>query len=239
MDTRELLIQAREGHAKAREQVICENAGLVYHVAKRFRGRGQELEDLIQVGYIGLMKAVDHFNLEMEVKFSTYAVPLIIGEIKRFLRDDGMLRVSRSLKETAARLYRRKEELERATGQEVGLSELAQALGISREEATEALGAVSQVESLSQPAAVGKEGRELLLEELLACDRHFDEELISRLALDKVLQQLEAREQYLIRERYFGEKTQAEVAAGLGISQVQVSRLEKKILHTLRAALGV
>lgn len=238
MDNAEGLLLARKGDKEARERLICENAGLVYSIVKRFLGRGQEAEDLVQVGNIGLIKAIDKFDLSYDVQFSTYAVPMIVGEIKRFLRDDGMLKVSRTLKENAGRIYRLREEIEHSEGREPGLSELAERLEMSFEDASAAVSACSDVESLYQPAGTGKDGKEICLMDRIEEEEHFDDVLLSRMALSSALASLTERERTIIIRRYYEDRTQTEIAKELGVSQVQVSRLEKKILGTMRRQLS-
>ena len=230
-----LIRRVHEGDKEAREQLTEENMGLVYTVVQRFLGRGCDREDLIQIGSIGLLKAIDHFDTAYEVRFSTYAVPMIAGEIKRFLRDDGMIRVSRMLKESAAKAWRAREELKKRNGQEPTMEEIALETGISAEELVQALDAVADVESLSQTVYSG-DGQPVLLGDRLP-DRHDrNEELLNRMLLRELLQLLEPREQEIIRLRYFDDRTQVQVAQQLGMTQVQVSRAEKRILVKLRRA---
>lgn len=228
-----LIKQVHEGDKAAREQLIEENMGLVYTVAQRFRGRGCEMEDLIQIGSIGLMKAIDHFDLNYDVRFSTYAVPMITGEIRRFLRDDGILKISRVLKETAAKAWRAQEELTWRSGTAPTVQEIAWEIGISPEELAEAMDAVSEVESLSQTIYSG-DGTPVLLGDHLPDRRDRNEELLNRLLLAQMLELLEDEEKEIIQMRYFDELTQVQVAEKLGMTQVQVSRAEKRILKKLR-----
>ena len=217
-----LIKQVHEGDKKAREQLVEENMGLVYTVAQRFLGRGCDREDLIQIGSIGLLKAIDHFDCTFEVRFSTYAVPMITGEIRRFLRDDGMIKVSRLLKESAARAYHAKEILEKQSGREPTMEEISRETGISTEDLVLAMEAVSDVESLSQTIYSG-DGTPVLLGDRLPDKQDRAEELLNRMLLAQLIQLLEADEQELIRLRYFEEQT-----------QVQVSRAEKRILKKMR-----
>ena len=228
-----LIKQVHEGDKKAREQLVEENMGLVYTVAQRFLGRGCDREDLIQIGSIGLLKAIDHFDCTFEVRFSTYAVPMITGEIRRFLRDDGMIKVSRLLKESAARAYHAKEILEKQRGREPTMEEISRETGISTEDLVLAMEAVSDVESLSQTIYSG-DGTPVLLGDRLPDKQDRAEELLNRMLLAQLIQLLEADEQELIRLRYFEEQTQVQVAARLGMTQVQVSRAEKRILKKMR-----
>lgn len=230
-----LIANAHAGDKGSREQLINENMGLVYTVVQRFQGRGCEREDLIQIGSIGLMKAIDHFDPVYEVRFSTYAVPMIAGEIKRFLRDDSMIHVSRILKETAAKANRVREMLHQQTGMEPAIEEIARETGISREELVLAMESAAEVESLSQTVFSG-DGTPVLLEDRLPDQTDYNEELLNRMLLSELLKVLEEDEQQLIRLRYFEEKTQIQTAAALGMTQVQVSRAEKRILKKMRSS---
>jgi RNA polymerase sporulation-specific sigma factor len=232
-----LIKRVHAGDKEAREQLIEENMGLVYTVVHRFTGRGCEMEDLVQIGSIGLIKAIDHFDLSFDVKFSTYAVPMITGEIKRFLRDDGMIKVSRMLKESAAKACRAREELSRKRGTEPTMEELSQETGIAPEELVLAMEAVSDVESLSQTVYSG-DGSPVLLGDRVPDGQDHNEELLNRLLLTQLLQLLSEEEQEVIRLRYFEDYTQVQVARKLGMTQVQVSRSEKRILKKLREGAG-
>lgn len=232
-----LIAKAHEGDKEARERLIEENMGLVYTVARRFLGRGCEWEDLVQLGSIGLLKAVNHFDQSFEVKFSTYAVPMISGEIQRYLRDNSMLKVSRILKEEAARIYRAKEELEKRSGTEPTMTELARETGISPEEIVLAMEAVADVESLSQTVYSG-DGSPVLLGDRLPDRKDRNEALLNQMLLSQLVGMLAEEEQELIRLRYFEDCTQVQVAARLNMTQVQVSRAEKRILKKLRAGAG-
>lgn len=228
-----LIRRSHEGDQQAKAQLVKENTGLVWCVAKRYFHRGTEAEDLFQVGSIGLLKAIDKFDLSFDVKFSTYAVPMISGEIRRFLRDDGMLRVSRSLKELAYHACRAKERLQERCGCEPTVSELAEELGVAREELVMAMEAGSEIESLYQPI-YQKDGQEIRLQDKLAAPAGGQERVLEHMMLGSLLETLGARERRLIWLRYFAERTQAQAGQELGISQVQVSRMEKRILRRLR-----
>ena len=234
--TLSLIQRAHQGDKEARDTLIEENMGLVYSVARRFLGRGVDQEDLFQIGSIGLIKAVDKFDPAFQVRFSTYAVPMITGEIKRFLRDDGMLQVRRSLKETACKAYQAREELERSLGREPTLAEIAQALEADREELILALESGAEVESLQQTIFQG-DGSSIQLEDKLEAEGDSQEELLNRVLLEEILGVLPGQERALLYQRFFQERTQAEIARELGISQVQVSRMEKRILKQLRQRL--
>lgn len=236
METLALLKLAHEGDKNARDTLIEENIGLVWSIVKRFRNRGVDMEDLFQIGSIGLIKAVDKFDLKYEVQFSTYAVPMIAGEIKRFLRDDGILKVSRSLKETAGKAYGVREMLEKETGREPTTAEIARELGITVEDLVLAMEAGTQVESLQQVIYQG-DGGDISLMDKLEQKENVNERVVDRIFLEEILGTLEGKERELIFKRYFQEKTQSAIAEEMGISQVQVSRLEKRILENMRGRL--
>ena len=232
-DTIALIEQSHGGDKEARDKLVKNNMGLVWSIVRRFGNRGHELEDLFQVGSIGLMKAIDKFDTAFDVKFSTYAVPMITGEIKRFLRDDGMIKVSRSLKENAAKIAAAQNRLQKELGREVALSELSEATGLPVEEIVMALEANVEVESIYK-SVYQSDGNEVCLMDRLPEKKDANERLLNHLLLSQLMEQLEDMERELIVLRYFRDKTQVEVAGLLGISQVQVSRLEKKILLRLR-----
>lgn len=231
-----LIGRAHQGDKEARDTLFEENVGLIYSVARRFLGRGVEMEDLFQIGSIGLLKAVDHFDTAFDVKFSTYAVPMITGEIKRFLRDDGMLKVSRSLKENHYRIYQVREELERRLGREPTLTEISGEIGIPMEELVLTMESKVEVESLHRTIYQG-EGTEISLMDKLPEKENQQELLLDRIFLEEILDTLEPKERQLIYMRYFKDMTQTEIAGELGVSQVQVSRMEKRILQNLRKKL--
>ena len=232
-DTMEYIRRAHQGDKEARDALVTENMGLIWSIVRRFAGRGYELEDLFQIGSIGLMKAIDKFDLSMDVKLSTYAVPMITGEIRRFLRDDGMIKVSRPLKELAAKTGAARERLEFSLGREPTIEELAREVGASREEVAVSLEAGAQVESLYAPMP-GGEDTSLSLLERLSDENRENEEALDRVILRELLGSLEKRERELIVRRYFYDQTQTKIADIMGISQVQVSRMEKKILKKMR-----
>ena len=228
-----LITKSQQGDKKARDTVFEENTGLIYSVAKRFVGRGVEMEDLIQIGSIGLLKAVDHFNASFEVKFSTYAVPMIAGEIKRYLRDDGILKVSRSLKENCVRICSAREKLEKELGREPVMEEIAQSAQLSVDEVVMSLESGAEVESLHKIIYQG-DGNDISLMDRLQEKENGQDAALNRIFLDEILKKLDARERQLIYMRYFKDMTQTEIAAEMGISQVQVSRMEKRILKQLK-----
>ena len=232
-ETRELLRLTKEGDEDAREKIVVNNMGLIWSVVKRFTNRGYDPEDLFQIGSIGLLKAVDKFDLSYDVKFSTYAVPMITGEIKRFLRDDGMIKVSRSLKENAYKIRQAMEAFSVEHQREATLEELAQKTHLAREEIVVAMEANKDVESLQQPTYQG-DGSEILLMDRLTKEKDEEEAVINHVILEESMENLSSEEKELIQYRYFEGKTQQEIAGILHISQVQVSLLEKKILRRLR-----
>ncbi len=233
MDTLELIELAKNGDKQARDRIVNENIGLVWSIVRRFANRGHEMEDLFQIGSIGLIKSIDKFDTSFDVRFSTYAVPMITGEIKRFLRDDGMIKVSRTLKETANKVRITREILNNRMNREPTINEIADEIGIAEEEIVMALESNAEVESLHKTIYQG-DGNAIFLIDKLVEKKDENESLIDRLALKEVLESLDEKEQEIIKLRYFEEKTQTEIAKVMGISQVQVSRLEKKILKNMR-----
>lgn len=205
----------------------------MWAVARRFIGRGHELEDLYQIGCIGLMKCIDKFDLSFDVKFSTYAVPMISGEIKRFLRDDGMIKVSRTLKETAYKVKKARDEIVHQTGQEPKIEELSELLQIDEEEIVASLEANVEVESIHK-TIYQNDGNAIYLIDKIADQEDEKEDLLNHIVLEELMDGLEKTEQRIIQMRYYENKTQTEIAREIGISQVQVSRLEKKILKKMR-----
>lgn len=231
--TIELIARAKEGDLDARSQVADENLGLVWSVARRFMNRGHELEDLYQIGCIGLLKSIDKFDLQYDVKFSTYAVPMIMGEIRRFLRDDNYIKVSRSVKELACKITQTKEAMIKENGEEPGIDDLAAALSVEREEIVFAMEASKEVESIYKTVS-GANGDELLLIDRMKSKEDESGKIIEHMTVEQLIEQLPETEKELIRLRYYEDKTQAEIGRQLGISQVQVSRMEKKILKWMR-----
>lgn len=227
------IAKAQAGDTHTREVLIEENLGLVHHIVRRFLGRGYDAEDLFQIGTIGLMKAIDKFDLNYDVKFSTYAVPMISGEIKRFLRDDGMVKVGRALKENGFKVKAVRERLTHSLGREPTLEEVAKGSGLSAEEVVMALEAGAEVESIYK-SVYQADGSEIFLIDKLTVEDKEKETLMNQMLIKQLLEELGEQERELITLRFFGEQTQTEVAKKLGISQVQVSRLEKKILIGMR-----
>jgi len=233
---KKLLELAHDGDKAARDTMVKENMGLIWSIVRRFNNRGYELEDLFQIGSIGLMKAIDKFDTSFEVKFSTYAVPMITGEIKRFLRDDGLIKVSRSIKENGAKIKQARERLQAERGRDITLQELSEETGMERAEIVMALEANGEVESIYKTYAP-ENGKETCLADRLPQEKDSHEVLINHMLLEQLLKELKQEERQLIQMRYFEECTQMQVAEKLGISQVQVSRMEKKILLSMRKKL--
>lgn len=233
--TREWLRRAKEGDKAAKEKLVTENTGLVWNVIRGFHGRGYDIEDLFQIGCMGLIKSIDRFDLSYDVKFSTYAVPLISGEIKRFFRDDGMIKVSRKWKEEGYKLYQVSGRLSYELGREPTIEELSLACELPIDEVMLALEANAEVDSLNK--AIQMEGKEITLMERIPSETDMEEQVVTHLALRQAMKELTDREQKIIFMRYFQNKTQTEIAKELGVSQVQISRLEKKVLKKMRSNL--
>ena len=226
--------KAQSGDKEARDSLVTANIGLVYMVLKRFLNRGHEQEDLFQIGTIGLMKAIDKFDVTKEFSFSTYAVPMIIGEIRRFLRDDGIIHVSRQVKDNARRIAVVKEVMKKSSNCDPTIEDLVRETGLSAEEILVAMEASTEVESIYQPVGRSKDGSQLVLADQLEDSRTSELELINRITVSQMLGTLGERDRKLIELRYLEGKTQSESAKILGMNQVAVSRLEKKILLFLR-----
>lgn len=225
----ELIARAQAGDRHASEQLVLDNTGLVWSVARRFFGRGVDPDDLYQLGCVGFLKAVEGFDLEYGTQFSTYAVPKIAGEIRRFLRDDGAIKVSRSLKERSATVKAARQRLMNELGREPSLSELSDATGFTPEDIAAAETATSSAQSLQKQT--GEEG--FSLEQVLTCG-NMEEDMIERIALRQAISNLAERDRMVIELRYFRGLTQEKISHIIGVSQVQVSRIEKKALLQLR-----
>ena len=232
-----LLRRIAAGDATAREELILENTGLVHSVVKRFLGRGHEPEDLFQIGCIGLIKASDKFDSSYGVKFSTYAIPMIMGEIKRFIRDDGIIKVSRHLKETAAKAMTLRTQLIDKNGCEPSIKELSEQLNISSAELASAISANTKPESLYSGYDNDSDDGRLLIDRI-ENGTDYEREITDKIAIHQLFSELAPKEQKLLYLRYFKQKTQAAIAEYMGISQVQVSRLEKKLLLKMRSRLS-
>ncbi|MCX7923646.1 MAG: RNA polymerase sporulation sigma factor SigF [Clostridia bacterium] len=234
-----LIDKAKNGDKLAQSIVVEKNVGLVWSIVKRFQNRGYETDDLFQIGCIGLIKAINKFDNTFDVRFSTYAVPMIIGEIKRFIRDDGIIKVSRSLKEISNKARITKEVMSKELGREPTISEMAERLNVSSEELVMALEAGCSPESLYNTIGDGDNSPILLIDRIDGEASNKEIDLIDKIALRQVLDTLTARERQIIILRYFKEKTQVQIAKMLGISQVQVSRIEKKILNDIKQKINL
>ncbi|MGB9885907.1 MAG: SigF/SigG family RNA polymerase sporulation sigma factor [Moorellales bacterium] len=232
--TRELLRRVREGDEEARQTLISCHLKLVFNLVRRFEHRGYDLEDLFQVGTIGLIKAIDHFDLGYEVRFSTYAVPMIVGEIKRFLRDDHPVKVSRALREVAWRVHEMQQRLSRELGREPSVAELAEALSMPREEIVAAMEALQLPESIHEKI-YEDDGDPLLRLDQLAENR--EATWFDKIAIKDLIRRLPPKQRQVIVLRFFADYTQTQVAQIMGLSQVQISRLERQALANLRKLL--
>ena len=233
-ETLKLIIDAQNGDREAEETLVVKNAALVKSIVKGYVGRGAEYEDLFQTGCIGLIKAIKGYDSQYELRFSTYAVPMISGEIKRFLRDDGIIKVSRSFKENAVKIYRAQEKLKRETGREPTLSELSKECGLTEEEITQSLDAVREPISIYEPMYNSDGDSKMLLVDTVASEEGTENKVIDKLLLQKLMQELTERERKILLLRFFRDKTQSEIAGMMGVSQVQISRIITKSLEKLR-----
>lgn len=232
--TIELILEAQKGSQKAQEILVNNNLGLVRSVVRRFLNRGYDRDDLFQLGCIGLIKAIQKFDFSFGVRFSTYAVPMIIGEIKRFLRDDGIIKVSRSLKQTVIRVKMAKERLQKEYGGEPTLQQIADDLGITKEEIVMALDSNVYPEYLYDVIYHDDGSPIHLIDKISETDSLEDNDVVDRIMLQEAIAKLEPRERQIIFLRYFKDQTQTEIAKILGISQVQVSRIEKRVLQNMK-----
>ena len=232
----DLLLRARSGDENARQELISGNLRLVLSIIQRFTGRRENMDDLFQVGCIGLVKAVDNFNVEMDVKFSTYAVPMIIGEIRRYLRDNNAIRISRSVRDLAYRAMQAREELMAQKESEPTVAEIAERLGEKKEAVLHAMEAIVEPISLYEPVT-NEGGDSLYLMDQLADTSGGDEAWLENIVLREAMKVLNERERKIINLRFYNNKTQMEIADEIGISQAQVSRLEKGALEKMRKQL--
>ena len=227
--------KAQAGDKVALEKIIKDNNGLIWSIVKRFNGRGHELEDLYQIASLGFIKSIKRFNSDFDVKLSTYAVPYMIGEIKRYIRDDGPVKVSRSIKDLGIKIRELQKEAMKKRGEEIKIKEIAKELKVGVEDIILAMEASNSVESIENSKHINnKEGKSVSLLDTLSADKNEEEMITNKLAIGQLIKDLKERDKKLILLRYYKEKTQAQVADILGISQVQVSRIEKKILENMR-----
>lgn len=236
-ETMELILKSQGGDQEAKDRLVKHNIGLVRSVLRGFKNRGYDQDDLFQIGSIGLLKAIDKFDHSYKVRFSTYAVPMISGEIKRFLRDDGIIKVSRSLKQTANQVRYTQEMLSKLLGREPTIQEVSDELNIDKEDIVMALESSYHPEYLYD-VVYHNDGKPLYLIDRVSSDEDSEKEMIDSILLKEILSQLEKRDRQVIILRYFKDKTQVEVAKTLGISQVQVSRIEKRIIEDMKKMLA-
>lgn len=232
-ETQELLLKAKAGDMQAREDLIAGNLRLVLSVIQRFANRGENADDLFQVGCIGLIKAIDNFNTDLDVKFSTYGVPMIVGEIRRYLRDNSTMRVSRAMRDTAYKVLQAKEAYMAQHQREPSIEEIAKILDVKREDVVFALDAILEPVSLYEPV-YSDSGDTICVMDQVKDNKNNDEMWVERIALKEAVDHLTEREQKILSMRFFQGKTQMEVSAEIGISQAQVSRLEKNALRQIR-----
>lgn len=230
---KELFEKIKKGDMNARQEFICGNLRLVLSILRRFNNRGENIDDLFQIGCIGLIKALDNFDTSHDVKFSTYAVPMIIGEIRRYLRDNNAIRVSRSMRDTAYKALAVKERLTADNGKEPTIEEIAKALDMPREDVSVALDAILDPVSLQEPI-YHDGGDAVFVMDQIADDKNADESWLEKISLKEAMRKLNERERHILTMRFFQGKTQMEVASEIGISQAQVSRLEKNALGHMR-----
>lgn len=226
------------GNEAALEDLINRNNGLIWSIVKRFNGRGHELEDLYQIGVLGFIKSIKRFDLSFEVKLSTYAVPYMIGEIKRYIRDDGPVKVSRSIKELSIKIKELQKEYFIKRGEEITINQIAMELKTSREDIILAMESTNAIESIEGSSYTNqKDGNHISLIETLSNHQNEEEMITNKLTVNQLIGNLEARDKEIILLRFYKEKTQAQVAKILGITQVQVSRIERRILGNMRTKL--
>lgn len=235
-EVKELILRSQQGDQSARDLIVQKNMRLVWSVVQRFLNRGYEPDDLFQIGSIGLLKSVDKFDLSYDVKFSTYAVPMIIGEIQRFIRDDGTVKVSRSLKETGNKIRKAKDELSKTLGRVPTVNEIAELLELSPEEVIMAQEASRSPASIHETVYENDGDPITLLDQI---DNGEEGRWFDKIALKEAINELDEREKLIVYLRYYKDQTQSEVAVRLGISQVQVSRLEKKILQQMKGRMDL
>ena len=229
----EMIYKAQNGDQEAMTIMIEENKGLVWSIVKRFSQRGYEIDDLYQIGSLGLIKAIKKFDTSFEVKLSTYAVPYILGEIKRFIRDDGPVKVSRSIKELAIKIREVQQEYMKKYGKDIKVEELAKILKVTKEDIAIALDSFRPVDSIYDVTYQGDE-EGLTIMDKISNNINETNKVVDKICLTQLIENLEAREKQLILLRYYKGKTQSEVAKILGVTQVQVSRIEKKILNSMK-----
>lgn len=232
MDTLTLINRAHQGDKLARDKILIENTGLIWSIVRRFLNRGHEGEDLFQIGCIGMLKAIDRFDTEFDVAFSTYAVPMIAGEIRRFIRDDGIVKISRKIKENQMKIMHQREIYINEKKQEPTIEELEKVCDLTKEEIVMAMDASRNVESIDKEM-YSKDSAYTLMD-LAEDDTNIEETVLNKIMVQQLMDMLESKDRKIINLRYFKNKTQSQVAKEMGMTQVQVSRLEKKILNSMR-----
>ena len=232
MDTLTLINRAHQGDKLARDKILIENTGSIWSIVRRFLNRGHEGEDLFQIGCIGMLKAIDRFDTEFDVAFSTYAVPMIAGEIRRFIRDDGIVKISRKIKENQMKIMHQREIYINEKKQEPTIEELEKVCDLTKEEIVMAMDASRNVESIDKEM-YSKDSAYTLMD-LAEDDTNIEETVLNKIMVQQLMDMLESKERKIINLRYFKNKTQSQVAKEMGMTQVQVSRLEKKILNSMR-----
>lgn len=231
-----LIAEAQEGNEEAMTKLVENNKGLIWNIVKRFGGRGYEVEDIYQIGCMGFIKAIKRFDTSFEVQLSTYAVPYILGEIKRFIRDDGMVKVSRSTKELAIKILELQKEYLNKNGEEISVLQISKTLKIPKEEITYALDSLRPVSSIYEESNSASDDARTIIDKL-GTDKDEAGSVVDKIAIKQLIDNLDTREKELILLRFYKDKTQAEVAKVLGITQVQVSRIEKRVLNSMRLKL--
>lgn len=238
-NTYEKIVKAQSGDEEAMASLVKNNLGLVYNIAKRFSGRGYELEDLNQIGALGLIKSIKKFNTSFDVQLSTYSVPFIMGEIKRYIRDNGKIKVSRSIKELGAKINQIQKEYYLKNGQDIKIEQIAEILKVSKEDIALAIDANSSaiVTSINEPVYSKDSSKTLNVEDIIPDTKNQEAMINDKLTVNKLIEELQPQEKQIVMMRYYKGSTQTEVAKTLGISQVQVSRIEKRILYSMKQKL--
>ena len=238
-NTYEKIAKAQSGDEEAMASLVKNNLGLVYNIAKRFSGRGYELEDLNQIGALGLIKSIKKFDTSFDVQLSTYSVPFIMGEIKRYIRDDGKIKVSRSIKELGAKINQIQKEYYLKNGQDIKIEQIAEVLKVPKEDIALAIDANSSaiVTSINEPVYSKDSSKTLNVEDIIPDTKNQEAMINDKLTVNKLIEELQPQEKQIVMMRYYKGSTQTEVAKTLGISQVQVSRIEKRILYSMKQKL--
>ena len=238
-NTYEKIAKAQSGDEEAMASLVKNNLGLVYNIAKRFSGRGYELEDLNQIGALGLIKSIKKFDTSFDVQLSTYSVPFIMGEIKRYIRDDGKIKVSRSIKELGAKINQIQKEYYLKNGQDIKIEQIAEVLKVPKEDIALAIDANSSaiVTSINEPVYSKDSSKTLNVEDIIPDTKNQEAMINDKLTVNKLIEELQPQEKQIVMMRYYKGSTQTEVAKTLGISQVQVSRIEKRILYSMKQRL--